>query len=204
MTETGLIPTLAPGARLDQATKRELLAFLERDARHLCARFGLRYRVLEAERANVKRRYGVCFSDGTIRIRLRHAATGRALKYSSLVNTLCHELAHLRHFNHGPNFQALYGQILECARRDGIYRPKAAVETNRPAEIRTAASAPVRAPKGPIRQTRPALPKSEGRDGREVPTVSSNVRLERPARMPAQLELFSSFCANASLSPRAP
>jgi hypothetical protein len=111
---------------LDPSIKRELLARLERDALHLCARFGLRYRVLEAERANVKRRYGVCFSDGTIRIRLRHATTGRALKYSSLVNTLCHELAHLQHFNHGPRFQALYARILEFARRDGIYRPRRA------------------------------------------------------------------------------
>ncbi len=96
---------------------------LERDALRICARFRLRYRVLEAERANVKRRYGVCFSDGTIRIRLRHATTGRPLKYSSLVNTLCHELAHLRHFNHGPRFQLFYGEILEWARREGIYRP---------------------------------------------------------------------------------
>jgi len=116
---------------VDQATKHALLARLERDAIHLCGRFGLRYRVLEAERANVKRRYGVCFSDGTIRIRLRHAATGRALKYSSLVNTLCHELAHLQHFNHGPQFQALYARILACARRDGIYRPKAVGERDR-------------------------------------------------------------------------
>lgn len=120
------------GRRLDQATKRELLTRLERDAGHLCSRFGLRYRVLEAERANVKRRYGVCFSDGTIRIRLRHAATGRALKYSSLVNTLCHELAHLRHFNHGPQFQALYGRILEYARCSGIYRPGSGAAVLRP------------------------------------------------------------------------
>jgi len=96
---------------------------LERDAQQICARFRLRYRVLEAERANVKRRYGVCFSDGTIRIRLIHVTTKNPLKYSSLVNTLCHELAHLRHFNHGPRFQTYYGQILEWARREGIYRP---------------------------------------------------------------------------------
>ncbi len=99
------------------------MARLERDALRICARFRLRYRVLEPERANVKRRYGVCFSDGTIRIRLMHATTRRPLKYSSLVNTLCLELAHLRHFNHGPRFQAFYGQILEWARREGIYRP---------------------------------------------------------------------------------
>ena len=67
----------------------------------------------------MKRRYGVCYADGTIRIRLRHATTGEPLKYSSLVNTLCHELAHLRHFNHGLRFQRFYAQILEFARDRG-------------------------------------------------------------------------------------
>jgi len=108
---------------LDRRTKKELLARLEQDALSICARFRLEYRVLEAERANVKRRYGVCYSDGTIKIRLRHVTSGKPLKYSSLVNTLCHELAHLRHFNHGLKFQALYAEILEWARREGIYRP---------------------------------------------------------------------------------
>ena len=75
---------------------RELVEQLNRDAVRIASRFGLRYRAIEAERPQVKRRYGVCFADGRIRIRLRHAATGRSLKYSSLVNTLCHELAHLR------------------------------------------------------------------------------------------------------------
>ena len=96
---------------------------LNRDAQQLAARFQLKYRAIEAERANVKRRYGICFSDGTIRIRLRHVVTRKPLKYSSLVNTLCHELAHLRHFNHGPRFRAFYLKILEHARREGIYQP---------------------------------------------------------------------------------
>jgi hypothetical protein len=101
----------------------ELIAQLSRDGAALAARFRLRYRVIEAERPRVKRRYGVCYADGTIRIRLRHAATGEPLKYSSLVNTLCHELAHLRHFNHGLRFQRLYREILEYARAAGIYVP---------------------------------------------------------------------------------
>jgi predicted metal-dependent hydrolase len=109
---------------LDRRTKKELLGRLEVDALRICGRFRLRYRVLEAERANVKSRYGVCFSDGTIRIRLRHATSGNPLKYSSLVNTLCHELAHLRHFNHGPGFQNLYAEILGWARRENIYQPR--------------------------------------------------------------------------------
>ena len=108
---------------VDRRAKKLLMARLEQDAHQICARFRLRYRVLEPERANVKRRYGVCFSDGTIRIRLIHATTKKPLKYSSLVNTLCHELAHLRHFNHGAGFQAFYGQILAWARHQGIYRP---------------------------------------------------------------------------------
>jgi predicted metal-dependent hydrolase len=102
---------------------------LNRDAERLADRFQLRYRAIEAERPNVKRRYGVCFSDGTIRIRLWHVVTRKPLKYSSLVNTLCHELAHLRHFNHGVRFKAFYLKILEHARREGIYQPGPPRET---------------------------------------------------------------------------
>lgn len=148
---------------------------MERDALHLCARFGLRYRVLEAERANVKRRYGVCFSDGTIRIRLRHASTGRALKYSSLVNTLCHELAHLQHFNHGPRFQALYARILACARRDGLYRPRQAEAWDSrvpPRAIAVGAVAPAVVRPGPM-------------DSRGVPPLRS-----RSGAAAIQLDLF--------------
>lgn len=168
---------------MDQAAKRELLARLERDALHLCARFGLRFRVLEAERANVKRRYGVCFSDGTIRIRLRHVATGRPLKYSSLVNTLCHELAHLQHFNHGPRFQALYARILECARRDGIYRPKAVGERDRISPLEALASNSRRAP-GPESRS-PLSVDPRGIPGR----LPASAAARRPTR-PTQLELF--------------
>jgi hypothetical protein len=100
-----------------------LIEQLERDASRIARVFGLRYRTIEPERPQVKRRLGVCYRDGTIRIRLQHATTGRPLKYSSLVDTLCHELAHLRHFNHGKRFQSFYRSILDHARREGIYRP---------------------------------------------------------------------------------
>lgn len=147
---------------------------LERDAQRICARFELRYRVLEAERANVKRRYGVCFSDGTIRIRLMHATTRRPLKYSSLVNTLCHELAHLRHFNHGARFQAFYGQILEWSRRERIYLP-----------------GPVGAivatlPRGNSVRVTPAMPRA---DSSVRSPGSTRPRAQAPAQS-VQLELF--------------
>jgi hypothetical protein len=108
---------------MDQRTRRLLVQRLNQDAGVLADRFRLRYKSIEAERANVKNRYGVCDSDGVIKIRLRHVSTGRPLKYSSLVNTLCHELAHLRHFNHGLRFRAFYQEILEFARDQSIYRP---------------------------------------------------------------------------------
>jgi predicted metal-dependent hydrolase len=108
---------------MDRRTTRALIGRLNRDAAVIAARFGLRYRAIEAEAAQVKRRYGICYSDGTIRIRLRHATTGKPLKYSSLISTLCHELAHLKHFDHGYGFQGFYEVILEYARDAGIYRP---------------------------------------------------------------------------------
>jgi predicted metal-dependent hydrolase len=130
---------------MDRATSRMLIQNLERDAEYIARRFGLRYKSIEAERAHVTGHYGICYSDGAIRIRLRHAVTGRPLKYSSLVNTLCHELAHLRHFDHSPRFRAFYFRLLEYARTEGIYRP------SRPAARveREAASADAAEPRGP-------------------------------------------------------
>ena len=133
--------------RLDRNTARQLIERLNLDAERLARRFGLRYRSITAERAGVRSRYGVCYADGAIKIRLRHATTGRPLKYSSLVNTLCHELAHLRHFNHGPRFKAFYFEILDYARALGIYRPGAS-----PAE------APVRSAPAPQRRATAARP----------------------------------------------
>ncbi len=120
---------------------RGLVERLNRDAERIARHFGLHYLAIEAESAQVKRRYGICYSDGTIRIRLRHAVSGRPLKYSSLVNTLCHELAHLRHFNHGERFKRFYLAVLEFARGEGIYRPGAPARAAS-AVARAAARAP--------------------------------------------------------------
>jgi len=106
-------------AREDRETMRKLQHW----GQELCAIFDLRYTALEAEREGVTDWYGVCYEDGVIRIRLRNATNGRLLKESSLVDTLCHELAHLRHLNHGAGFRRLYEKILAKARECGIYRP---------------------------------------------------------------------------------
>ena len=168
---------------------------LRRDADRICARFGLRYRAIDAERANVKRRYGICYDDGSIKIRLRHVATGEPLKYSSLVNTLCHELAHLKHFNHGPRFQTFNARILSWARREGLYRPgpTRAVAAGRPVGH------------GPrvVDSGAPRVPSSFSSAGwgshppqldaqRETERSEDAARAPTPPVRPVQLDLFAS------------
>jgi hypothetical protein len=153
------------------ASEREeqarVLERLRRDARYLARRFGLELLSVDAERRQVKRRYGICYDDGSIKIRLHHARTGRLLKYSALVDTLCHELAHLKHFDHSPRFYAFYQRVLGYARRSGLYRPT-------PAHLRgrtVTASRVARAPAAPVRAPESSEP-------------------ER-SQAPVQLELFS-------------
>jgi hypothetical protein len=58
---------------------------------------------------------------------------------------LCHELAHLRYFDHGPHFKSFYLRILEWSREQKIYRPRDART-----ERATPASSPATAaPAGP-------------------------------------------------------
>ena len=106
----------------NQARERALLR-LRRHAEVLATAFKLPLQSIEAESERVRRRYGICYADGRIRIRLRHATTGRLLKESSLVDTLCHELAHLKHFDHSPRFRRYYERVLAEARRRGWYKP---------------------------------------------------------------------------------
>jgi hypothetical protein len=136
---------------MERHEHERVLQRLRRDAVALAARFRLQASSIEAERPQVRRRLGVCYADGSIRVRLRHARTGRILKYSSLVDTLCHELAHLRHFNHGMRFQILYRGILEYARREGIYQPDPISSRGRPgmAEELRIVGAQMRAPRDP-------------------------------------------------------
>ncbi len=97
---------------------------LRADAERIAAKFDLKFTSIEAESSRVKRRYGSCHKDGRIKIRIAHARTGRPLKYSSMIDTLCHELAHLKHFNHSARFRLLYLRIQAWARQEGIYRPR--------------------------------------------------------------------------------
>ena len=112
----------------------EMMTRLRRWGADLARRFGLRYKSLDPEQDGVVEHYGICYEDGVIRIRLRHATTRKLLKESSLVDTLCHELAHLRHLDHSIRFRRLYSKILNKARQLGYYRPGSG-DTRKPRQL---------------------------------------------------------------------
>jgi hypothetical protein len=124
-------PLTARERRRDE--ERRTIERLAREGAELARTFGLRTPRIETEPDGTADHYGICYEDGLIRIRLRHRTTGKLLKDSSLVDTLCHELAHLRHMNHGLSFRRLYARILEQARLSGAYRP-GAMERQRPVQ----------------------------------------------------------------------
>ena len=148
-----------------------MLERLRADALTLAAAYRLPLCSLDAERPQVKRRYGICYDDGRIRVRLRHVRTGQLLKYSSLVDTLCHELAHLRYFDHGRRFTAFYEKLLAYARRRGIYRPGSPPPRRRE-EPRSSLLAPI-----PPR--RPSHP-PQGLPSAKTPTESVQLELFPP------------------------
>ncbi|MGH9885080.1 MAG: M48 metallopeptidase family protein [bacterium] len=129
----------------ERQVRERAIERLRRHALLLAGAFELPLHSVEPESPRVRRRYGICYRDGRIRIRLHQLRGTDLLKYSVMVDTLCHELAHLKHFNHGRRFWELYRRILAYARRQGIYRPGPEAEIAAPAPFRSLPAAIVRA-----------------------------------------------------------
>ena len=104
-------------------SKRRLLSKIRKQGKRIARRFRLKYIDITTEHPLVRARYGSCDEDKVIRIRLHNLRDGKFLKYRNLVHTLCHELAHLKHMDHGKNFKQLNTKILEWARAQRIYNP---------------------------------------------------------------------------------
>ena len=130
------------GLELDRYVER--IEQLRADARRIAEHFELPDFELDADRPDARSRYGQCDSEGGIRVRLVNVRTGRDLKYSALIDTVVHELAHLRHFDHGPRWEALYRRMLEWSRAQGIYQPRPVAPPSEPSP-----APPVRPPEPP-------------------------------------------------------
>ncbi len=98
----------------------DLLRRLRTDAAHLEVRFGLPRHDRDTERAGARNEHRWCHEDGGIHIRLVNAGTGRIPRYSALVDTMVHELDHLRCMNLGPRWHALDWTMPERKRPEDI------------------------------------------------------------------------------------
>ncbi|KAI0091188.1 WLM domain-containing protein [Irpex rosettiformis] len=65
---------------------------------------------------NSGERVGESLSSAIVKIVLR-GRSGRFQPISWLLGTLCHELAHIKHMNHGPGFEALNAQLCKEVRQ---------------------------------------------------------------------------------------
>lgn len=93
--------------RLARWLEGEALRLLGEDLEHYCAVAAQPMPKLALSRAN--RRWGSCAHDGTIRINWRLVMAPDFIRRS----VVAHEVAHLVHFDHSPEFHALLGKIFE-------------------------------------------------------------------------------------------
>jgi len=101
----GPAESLAP--RLRRWLEGEARSLLENDLAFYCARADRPMQRLML--SNAQRRWGSCARDGTIRINWRLIMAPDMVRRS----VVAHEVAHLVHFDHSPDFHAMLGEIYE-------------------------------------------------------------------------------------------
>ncbi len=94
-------------SRLQRWLEREAMRMMEQDLAHYCAIAGVSTPKLRLSRAN--RRWGSCSTSGTVRINWRLVQAPENVRRS----VVAHEVAHLLHFDHGPEFHAALDQIFD-------------------------------------------------------------------------------------------
>lgn len=95
------------GPRLQRWLEREALQLLGEDLVHFCAVAGVPVPHIRLSRA--QRRWGSCSSSGTVRINWRLVQAPENVRRS----VVAHEVAHLLHFDHGPEFHAALSRIFD-------------------------------------------------------------------------------------------
>lgn len=100
---------------------KALWALVKKIARRHAVLHGLELKkVKPMHRRYAKKFYGYCTDRGVVAIGLRSERKKRYCAYR-ILETLAHELAHLRHWDHSQKWFALYGKILDSIGRDGIF-----------------------------------------------------------------------------------
>ena len=93
--------------RLQRWLEDQALPLMEADLADYCARANLDPPRVRLSRA--QRRWGSCSTGGTIRINWRLVMAPDEIRRS----VVAHEVAHIIHFDHGPQFHALLGELFE-------------------------------------------------------------------------------------------
>ncbi len=97
--------------RIERWMKAEALALLADETLEYAAIAGLKAGRVSV--ADPKSRWGSCASDGNIRYNWRLVMAPDFVRRA----TVAHEVAHLRHMHHGPEFHALVDEIFEGSAR---------------------------------------------------------------------------------------
>ena len=96
---------------------------IQRDVKPILSEFNLSYRGLKESTAEGS----LGFNRGggqVIALNVRQKRFPMKLrKYSAVMATMIHELAHVRHMNHGPKFKMFEAELMVWARKKGIYKP---------------------------------------------------------------------------------
>lgn len=95
------------GKRLQRWLEAEALRLFAEDSAHYCARGELAPAEVRLTRA--RRRWGSCSSEGVLRLNWRLVQAPNAVRRS----VVAHEVAHLVHFDHSPDFHALLDRLYE-------------------------------------------------------------------------------------------
>lgn len=95
------------------ARDKRTFDFIEAQMQQFAGLYGLPFKGLLTiyKQKFARNIYGVCHWDGRIGIRIRWA-TGRPLHSYAIIDTMAHELAHLRHRTHSRKWFSLHAAIL--------------------------------------------------------------------------------------------
>src|SRR3546814_8598951 len=99
------------GRRIERWLKAQALDLVERESRALAAAAGLA--VGRVGIGDPRSRWGSCTATGDLRYSWRLAMAPDHVRRA----TVAHEVAHLRHMDHGPAFHALVGELHDGDRK---------------------------------------------------------------------------------------